>query len=196
MNRPLDSSNVPSQTPTTSNNQPSISSQNSPQNSVSSGNQQLNPAQNSDSPVTRPLDSLQRLNPLGKLNSLNGRHLLDEEEFPHWVTQHSRRFLARGRRVRANVVVAKDGSGKFKTITQALAMVPKKNRRKFVIHIKKGVYKEKVEVTKNMHNVVFIGDGPTKTIITGDVAFLPNRIGTFRTATVGKFLKNIFYILN
>ncbi|KAL1191791.1 putative pectinesterase/pectinesterase inhibitor 43 [Cardamine amara subsp. amara] len=186
MNPPLYSSNNPSQKLTTTNNQPSISSPQNPATSEnlpleSSGNRRLDPTQKSNSPVTGLLDPLRRLNPL---NSLNDRHLSEEKEFPRWVTLHSRRLLARGRSIRANVVVSKDGRGKCKTIAQALAMVPKKNKRKFVIHIKQGVYKEKVEVTKKMHNVMFVGDGPTKTIITGDVAFLPNRVGTFRTATV------------
>lgn len=138
---------------------------------------------NGDSSVIRPLDPL-GLNPLAKLKAIKDRHL--SEEFPPWLELHSRRLLARRNIIRANAVVAKDGSGKFKTIAQALAMVPQNNKRKFVIHIKQGVYKEKVEVTKKMLNVMFVGDGPTKTIITGDIAFLPDRIGTYRTATVGK----------
>ncbi|ESQ55858.1 hypothetical protein EUTSA_v10024582mg [Eutrema salsugineum] len=147
--------------------------------------------QPSDSSNNRPLDPLRKLNPLRKLDplakmdSLKDRHLSEGGEFPRWVTSHSRRLLAApAKRINANVVVAKDGSGKCKTIAQALAMVPMRNTRKFVIHIKQGVYKETVEVTKKMANVVFVGDGPTKTIITGDIAFLPNRVGTYRTATV------------
>ena len=148
-----------------------------------------NTRQKLHSSESRPMDPLRALNPFGKLED---RHLSEEGGFPRWVTTHSRRLLAaRGRRIRANVVVAKDGSGKCKTIKQALAMVPMKNRRKFVIYIKQGVYKEKIEVTKKMKNVMFVGDGPTKTIITGNVAFLPDRIGTYRTSTVGKFIYTI-----
>ncbi|EOA18646.1 hypothetical protein CARUB_v10007222mg [Capsella rubella] len=214
-NQPLTSSEIPSQKLISTGNRPAVSSEKLPQNSTSSGNQPLSsseipsqkstytgnqplgPPQNSDSSVTRPFDPLQKLNPpIGKLDSLNDRHLSEEEEFPPWVTLHSRRLLARRIRrrpkkgmraskgIRANVVVAKDGSGKCKTIAQALAMVPMNNKRKFVIHIKQGVYKEKVEVSKKMLHVMFVGDGPTKTIITGDIAFLPNRVGTFRTASV------------
>ncbi|XP_023635354.1 putative pectinesterase/pectinesterase inhibitor 43 [Capsella rubella] len=200
-NRPLESSQTSPQQSTSSQSRPTASSEKLPQNSTSSGNQPLtsseSPPQNSDSSVTRPFDPLQKLNPpIGKLDSLNDRHLSEEEEFPPWVTLHSRRLLARRIRrrpkkgmraskgIRANVVVAKDGSGKCKTIAQALAMVPMNNKRKFVIHIKQGVYKEKVEVSKKMLHVMFVGDGPTKTIITGDIAFLPNRVGTFRTASV------------
>ncbi|KAF3493441.1 hypothetical protein DY000_02053959 [Brassica cretica] len=152
--------------------------------------QQLGSSRNQplDSSESRPMDPLRKLNPLRALNpfgKLEDRHLSEEGGFPRWVTTHSRRLLAaRGRGISANVVVAKDGSGRCKTIEQALAMVPMKNRRKFVIYIKQGVYKEKIEVTKKMKNVMFVGDGPTKTIITGNVAFLPDRIGTYRTSTV------------
>ena len=159
--------------------------------------QQLGSSRNQplDSSESRPMDPLRKLNPLRALNpfgKLEDRHLSEEGGFPRWATTHSRRLLAaRGRRISANVVVAKDGSGRCKTIEQALAMVPMKNRRKFVIYIKQGVYNEKIEVTKKMKNVMFVGDGPTKTIITGNVAFLPDRIGTYRTSTVGKFIYTI-----
>ncbi|XP_010524549.1 PREDICTED: putative pectinesterase/pectinesterase inhibitor 43 [Tarenaya hassleriana] len=106
-------------------------------------------------------------------------------EFPDWVTGHSRRLLAeKGGRIRANAVVAKDGSGQYRTITEALAAVPKNNERRFVIYIKSGVYAENVELTKKMTHVMFIGDGPTKTIVTGNLSFHPNRISTYRTSTV------------
>ncbi|XP_010440226.1 PREDICTED: putative pectinesterase/pectinesterase inhibitor 43 [Camelina sativa] len=184
--RPLESSQTSPQKSTSAENQPVDSSEKLPQKSTSTENEPLGPPQNSDSSIIRPLDPLRKLNTLRKFDSPNDRHLSEEGEFPPWVTLHSRRLLARRptNGIRANVVVAKDGSGKFKTIAQALAMVPMQNKRKFVIHIKQGVYKEKVEVTKKMLNVMFVGDGPTKTIITGDIAFLPNRVGTFRTATV------------
>ncbi|CAH2078929.1 unnamed protein product [Thlaspi arvense] len=170
-NRPSDSSN--NQQPNLSENRPSDSSRNQP----------LDSSENRPLDHLRELNPLRKLDPLEKIDSLKDRHL-SEGEFPPWVTRHSRRLLARGNRINANVVVAKDGSGKCKTIAQALAMVPMKNTRKFVIHIKQGVYKEKVEVTKQMLNVMFVGDGPTKTIITGDIAFLPDRVGTYRTASV------------
>ncbi|KAG7542709.1 Pectinesterase inhibitor domain [Arabidopsis thaliana x Arabidopsis arenosa] len=186
-NQPLDSSDKLPQKSTSSENQPLDSSESNPQKSTSTENRPLDPTQNSDSSIIRPLDPLRKLNPLNKLDSSKDRHLSEEGEFPPWVTRHSRRLLARGPRnngIRADVVVAKDGSGKCKTIAQALAMVPMKNTKKFVIHIKQGVYKEKVEVTKKMLHVMFVGDGPTKTIITGDIAFLPNQVGTYRTASV------------
>lgn len=197
-NQPLDSSDKLPQKSTSSENQPLDSSESNPQKSTSTENRPLDPTQNSGSSIIRPLDPLRKLNPLNKLDSSKDRHLSEEGEFPPWVTRHSRRLLARGPRnngIRADVVVAKDGSGRCKTIAQALAMVPMKNTKKFVIHIKQGVYKEKVEVTKKMLHVMFVGDGPTKTIITGDIAFLPNQVGTYRTASVGKIVYNILHMV-
>ncbi|CAN8274989.1 unnamed protein product [Cochlearia groenlandica] len=169
---------------------------NSPENQQSSENRKSDNIENqpSDSSNNRPLDSSANpppkpassgnglLDPLRNLNPL--RHLSEEDiDFPRWVKKPSRRLLARGRkRINANVVVAKDG--KVKTIAQALAMVPMKNTKKFVIHIRQGVYREIVEVSKKMQHVMFVGDGPTKTIITGDLAFLPNHVSTYRTPTV------------
>lgn len=185
-NRPTDSSEI--RPPEFHRNPPSDSSEGPPKNSDSSVIRPLDPLRKDSSGIRPPEFTGDRPS-----DSSEDRHL--SEEFPPWLELHSRRLLAaRGKNIRADAVVAKDGSGKFKTIAQALAMVPQNNRRKFVIHIKQGVYKEKVEVTKKMLNVMFVGDGPTKTIITGDIAFLPDRIGTYRTATVGK-LYNILHTI-
>ncbi|EYU45537.1 hypothetical protein ABFS82_14G007300 [Erythranthe guttata] len=82
-----------------------------------------------------------------------------------------------------NAVVAQDGSGQFKTIKEAIDSVPKNNEKTFVIYIKAGVYKEHVEIPKKMNKIVFIGDGPLKTRITGSKSFAGG-VKTFQTATV------------
>ncbi|KAK7269382.1 hypothetical protein RIF29_22108 [Crotalaria pallida] len=87
------------------------------------------------------------------------------------------------RRLKPNVAVAKDGSGKFKSINEALKHVPKKNQRPFIIYIKEGVYHEYVEVTKQMTHVVFVGDGGNKTRISGNKNFIDG-VNTYRTSTV------------
>lgn len=114
---------------------------------------------------------------------------MDMESFPSWVSYGRRRLLASPitLTIKPNVVVAKDGTGKFTTINAALATFPKKSNETFVIYIKEGVYQEEVIIERNMQNVMMIGDGPTKTKITGNKNFVDGT-PTFNTATVGMSL--------
>ena len=84
-------------------------------------------------------------------------------------------------------MVAKDGSGKYKTIAAALAAYPKVLRGRYVIYVKAGIYDEYITLTKDMKNVFMYGDGPRKTIVTGRKS---NRDGftTQNTASFGKSL--------
>ncbi|KAH7573540.1 hypothetical protein ACOSP7_007279 [Xanthoceras sorbifolium] len=108
----------------------------------------------------------------------------DNGSYPSWVSVGRRNLLAStASTIKPNAVVAKDGSGQYKTITEALEFVPKDNNATYVIHIKEGVYQETVLLTKHMTNVMFIGDGPTKTKITGNKNFIDGT-NTMRTATV------------
>ncbi|KAK4487782.1 hypothetical protein RD792_005530 [Penstemon davidsonii] len=85
--------------------------------------------------------------------------------------------------IKPNVIVAKDGSGKYTSINEALRDVPNDNKDVFIVYIKEGVYEEYVVVEKTMKNVMFIGDGPKKTKITGNKSKVGG-LGTFLTATV------------
>ncbi|EPS69282.1 pectinesterase [Genlisea aurea] len=84
----------------------------------------------------------------------------------------------------ADVVVAQDGSGQYQTIGDAIDGAPSYSRRKYVIRVKKGVYKENVDVKKRKTNILLVGDGIGKTVVTGDRNFLQGWT-TFRTATFG-----------
>ncbi|GKC55929.1 zinc finger MYM-type protein 1-like protein [Tanacetum coccineum] len=66
--------------------------------------------------------------------------------------------------------VAQDGSGDYKTISAAIAAVPKlrKGNSRFVIHVKVGVYKENVEIKKRIRNLMIFGDGMGSTIVTSN----------------------------
>ncbi|VVB07035.1 unnamed protein product [Arabis nemorensis] len=120
----------------------------------------------------------------GDLRNHARKLLSSEDGIPSWVGPKTRRLMATKGGVKANVVVAKDGSGQYKSINEALNIVPKNNKIPFVIYIKQGVYKEKVDITKKMTHVIFIGDGPTKTKITGSLNFAIGKVKTYRTATV------------
>lgn len=131
--------------------------------------------------VTDLADTVSNLN----VTNLLGRRLLHDSETPSWVDH---RILLDADtntfKHKPNVTVALDGSGDFKSINEALKMVPdEKNKKPFVIFIKEGVYQEYVEVTKHMTHVVFVGEGGKKTRITGNKNFIDG-INTYRTATV------------
>ncbi|VFQ59453.1 unnamed protein product [Cuscuta campestris] len=107
-----------------------------------------------------------------------------ESGYPTFLDASARRLLAaRPASINPDIVVAKDGSGKFKTINDALKSIPAKNNRTVVVFIKSGVYEEYVLVPRKMRKVVFVGEGPTKTRITGNKNYIDG-IGTYKTATV------------
>ncbi|CAM0901923.1 unnamed protein product [Alopecurus aequalis] len=88
--------------------------------------------------------------------------------YPEWVPSHARRLLQLPGMQKPNAVVAADGSGNFKTITEALNAVPKQSTARFVIYVKAGDYKEYVTIPKELTNIFMYGDGPTKTRVIGD----------------------------
>ncbi|XP_022973729.1 pectinesterase-like [Cucurbita maxima] len=113
---------------------------------------------------------------------LRTEHSNEEKEEPSWVSDRRGLLEATGANIKANVVVAKDGSGKYKTITEALKEVPLKSNTTFVIYVKEGVYEEQVMVDKKMTYVMVIGDGPTKTKITASKNVVDGT-PTFKSAT-------------
>ncbi|CAJ2655568.1 pectinesterase 2-like [Trifolium pratense] len=102
--------------------------------------------------------------------------------FPTWVKPGDRKLLqTSSSSSRPNVVVAKDGSGKYTTVSAAVNAAPKNNKGRYVIHVKAGVYNEQVEIKAK--NIMLVGDGIGKTIITGSKS-VGGGTTTFRSATV------------
>ncbi|MQL93223.1 hypothetical protein Taro_025861 [Colocasia esculenta] len=103
--------------------------------------------------------------------------------FPNWVSAADRKLL-QSSTVNADLVVAKDGSGNHKTISEAVAAAVnlRNGTKRFVIYVKGGVYSENVDITKSMKNLMFVGDGIDKTIVTGS-RNVQDGSTTFRSAT-------------
>ncbi|KAF7850073.1 hypothetical protein BT93_L5887 [Corymbia citriodora subsp. variegata] len=83
------------------------------------------------------------------------------------------------------ITVAADGSGNFRTISDAIRLaVPDNSGRRTIIHIKKGVYREYLQIPSSKRNVFLVGEGDGQTVITGD----RNNVDgwqPYQTATVG-----------
>ena len=65
-------------------------------------------------------------------------------------------------------VVAKDGSGDFKTVQEAINAIPDFRKKTTTIFIKNGVYKEKLILPGSKNLVKFLGESADKTILTYD----------------------------
>jgi pectinesterase len=106
--------------------------------------------------------------------------------FPRWVRPRDRRLLqASPAGIKADAVVAKDGSGNFTTVSAAVAAAPTNSKSRYVIYIKAGAYMENVEVGKKHVNLMFVGDGIGKTVIKASRNVVDGST-TFRSATVGE----------
>lgn len=107
-------------------------------------------------------------------------------EFPEWMSEGDQELLkAKPHGVRADAVVALDGSGHYRSITDAVNAAPSYSQRRYVIYVKKGLYKENVDMKRKMTNIMLVGDGIGQTIITSNRNFMQGWT-TFRTATLGK----------
>lgn len=115
--------------------------------------------------------------PAEQMNGTNG--------WPDWLSAGDRRLL-QAPTVTPDVVVAADGSGNYRTVSEAVAAAPDRSSRRYIIKIKAGVYKENVDVTKKKTNLMFVGDGRVNTIITGNRSVVDGST-TFHSATVGEF---------
>ncbi|EEF46198.1 pectinesterase [Ricinus communis] len=130
------------------------------------------------SQISRKMDYLSELvsNPLALVNRITGDHdnklkknstrsrYLGEEiqDFPKWVSAKDRKLL-QSSTIKANAVVAKDGTGNYETVSEAIKAA---GGGRFVIYVKAGVYKEKIRTNKD--GITLIGEGKYSTIIVGD----------------------------
>ncbi|KAL0412979.1 UNVERIFIED_CONTAM: putative pectinesterase/pectinesterase inhibitor 22 [Sesamum radiatum] len=104
--------------------------------------------------------------------------------FPKWMTEGDKELLVSSQNgMHADAVVAADGSGQYRSIAQAIYEAPSYSNRRYVIYVRKGVYKENIDMKKKKTNIMLVGDGIGQTIITGNRNFMQGWT-TFRTATV------------
>lgn len=82
------------------------------------------------------------------------------------------------------LIVARDGTGDYRTLTEAMEGIRAFMDYKVTVMIKNGLYKEKVVVPSWLQNVDFVGEDAEKTIITYDDHANINKMGTFRTYTL------------
>nr|TKS14934.1 putative pectin methylesterase [Populus alba] len=105
-----------------------------------------------------------------------------DEGWPEWLSVTDRR-LFQSSLLTPDVVVAADGSGKYRTVSAAVAAAPKHSGKRYIIKIKAGVYRENVEVPSEKTNIMFLGDGRKKTIITASRNVVDGGT-TYHSATV------------
>lgn len=82
------------------------------------------------------------------------------------------------------IVVAQDGTGDFTTIQEAVNSVRDFTPVRRIIHIKQGIYREKVDIPSWKCDITLRGDDPEKTIICYDDYAALRQMGTFRTYTL------------
>ncbi|KAK6794009.1 hypothetical protein RDI58_007462 [Solanum bulbocastanum] len=94
--------------------------------------------------------------------------------------------VPRGLKPDVTVCKADAGGCDFETVQQAVNAAPENEvARRFVIWIKNGLYEEIVRVPLEKRNLVFLGDGMGKTVITGSRNVGQLGVSTYDSATVG-----------
>lgn len=108
-------------------------------------------------------------------NKSRGERILDEMESSGIIVNDS-------------VIVSRDGTDNFTSIGAAIDSAPNNTKPEdgyFVIYVRKGHYKEYVVVPKYKKNIMLLGDGINKTVITGKHNFVDGWT-TFNSSTFGK----------
>ncbi|KAK9071653.1 hypothetical protein SSX86_008082 [Deinandra increscens subsp. villosa] len=105
--------------------------------------------------------------------------------FPRWLSRKERKLLqSTVAGMQADIVVSKDGNGTFKTIAEAIKAAPEHSSRRIIIYVRAGRYEEdNLKVGLKKTNLMFIGDGKGKTVITGGMNRVVNDVTTFHTAS-------------
>ncbi|KAJ4810823.1 Pectinesterase [Rhynchospora pubera] len=87
--------------------------------------------------------------------------------------------------LKPSVTVCKTGICDYDTVQKAVDAAPENGKNWYVVYIKSGVYEETVRIPYEKTNVVFVGDGMGKTVITASLNADTVGVSTYNTATVG-----------
>ena len=82
------------------------------------------------------------------------------------------------------IVVARDGTGQFRNVADAIEVCRAFMDYHKVIFVKKGIYKEKLIVPQWLTHIEICGEDRDQTVITWDDHANINKMGTFRTYTL------------
>ena len=83
-----------------------------------------------------------------------------------------------------HIIVAADGTGEFASVQEAVNSVRAYMSDTTYMHIKAGVYREKILIPSWVTNLFMKGEGAGKTVITWDDYAGLHNMGTFRTYTI------------
>lgn len=91
---------------------------------------------------------------------------------------------AQALKIQHDLTVAKDGTGDYRYIQDAIDAIRVYLPKPITIRIKKGIYKEKIVVPSTLTNVTFEGDNPDSTVISYDDYSGKGKMETFDSYTV------------
>ncbi|KAK6155584.1 hypothetical protein DH2020_009832 [Rehmannia glutinosa] len=108
----------------------------------------------------------------------------EHKHFPTWLSRRDRMLLdIPVAAINADIIVSKDGNGTYKTIAEAIKKAPEHSNRRIIIYVRAGKYEEDIlKVGRKKTNLMFIGDGKGKTVISGGKSVQDN-MTTFHTAS-------------
>lgn len=121
-------------------------------------------------------------------SSPTARRGLADDAAPRWLRGRDRRLLQMPvgpGGLPVDAVVATDGTGNFTTVSAAVDAAPAESAARWVVYVKRGVYRETVEVKKKKWNLMLVGDGAGNTVITAHRNYVDGYT-TYRSATVGE----------
>ncbi|CAM8966887.1 unnamed protein product [Rhodiola kirilowii] len=131
--------------------------------------------------VSNSLSMIPKQSKIEKSGITPKRHLLNEAK---WLSRKVLQTSDGDEYDPSNVLtVAKDGSGNFTTVTDAINFAPNMSYDRVLIYVREGVYSEYIDIPSYKTNIVLLGDGNDVTVITGNRSMGDNWT-TFRSATV------------